>query len=62
MLFQIEQDMKLLGKIEKANTREAEIMKSVEGWVVGDSVYSKRWSPPRFGKRLWNGMEDESEK
>lgn len=61
MFLQLEQDMALLGKIEKANLREAEVMKDVQGWVVGENVYSKRWSPPRFGKRLWNGMEDEGD-
>lgn len=33
--------------MDAALKQEAEIMKDVEGWVVGESVYSgKRWLPP----------------
>eukprot|EP01039_Chlorochromonas_danica_P000275 gene275-294_t len=38
--------------IVKQLKEEAEIMKNVEGWKVGESVYSKRYSPPQFRNKF----------
>jgi hypothetical protein len=40
--------------------REEEVMKGIEGFTPGASVYSQRWSPARsYGKKNWNGSEAE---
>lgn len=56
---QAEEDLAWIERRKKKQAREAEIMKDVPGWVVGQSVYhSKRfmpsamnefWYPGRFG-------------
>jgi hypothetical protein len=40
-----------MNKVEndKKLAYEAEIMKNVKGWVVGESVYSKGWAKPTNG-------------
>ena len=47
--LQAEQDKMLAEQIAQSNAKEAEVMKHVEGWKVGESVYSKRWSKPTHG-------------
>mmetsp|Transcript_9904 Transcript_9904/g.10003 ORF Transcript_9904/g.10003 Transcript_9904/m.10003 type:complete len:129 (-) Transcript_9904:102-488(-) len=47
--LQAESDRQLIAKITESNRQEAEIMKNVDGWKVGESVYSKRWMPPTNG-------------
>jgi GRIM-19 protein len=39
----------------QADAVEAEIMKNVPGWVVGESVYSPgaRWMPPTRPAGVW---------
>ena len=44
-----EQDAMNKVETEKSLAYEAKIMKDVKGWKVGESVYSKRWSPPTTG-------------
>lgn len=45
-----EQDRYISAKILSENKEEAEIMKNVPGWIVGESVYhGKRWLPPTPG-------------
>jgi len=36
-----------------ARKLEAEIMANVDGWIVGENVYSKRWMPPTPGLGEW---------
>ena len=43
---QVEQDLVLANKIEEATKREAEVMKHVDGWKVGESVFTQRWAAP----------------
>ena len=48
--LQAEQDRLLTEQIAAATAREKEIMKNVEGWKAGESVYTgKRWVRPTFG-------------
>ena len=47
--LQAEQDKMLSEQIAASVAREKEIMKNVEGWKAGESVYSKRWVKPTFG-------------
>ena len=49
--LQAEQDKMLAEQIAQANAKEAEVMKHVPGWKVGESVYSqpRRWKQPTFG-------------
>ena len=47
-ILQAEQDAKYLARQAEILQREAEIMKDVPGWVVGESVYhnkTTRWVP-----------------
>lgn len=41
-----EADLLLLGKLNAAEEYERKVMKDVEGWVPGQSVYKYRWLPP----------------
>ena len=36
-------------KIAESKKREAEIMKHVDNWKVGESVYATRWQAPTKG-------------
>ena len=36
-------------EMDRQLAREADIMKGRKDWVVGQSVYSKRWQPPTKG-------------
>lgn len=47
-LLQAEEDMGWIGRYRKALAEEAEIMKHVPGWKVGESVYKTKvtWIPP----------------
>jgi len=50
--LQTELDTMALAEIKKAHARESEIMKHVEGWKVGESVYDsngKRWVKSTHG-------------
>lgn len=47
--LQAEQDKMLMAQLAESAAKEAEIMKNVEGWKVGESVYSKRWMKPTWG-------------
>ena len=49
--IQAEEDRKLIAEINESNKVEAEIMKDVPGWKVGESSYSKRYSPPVYYRR-----------
>lgn len=44
--LQSERDRELQEKITKHLAHEAEVMKDVSDWVVGENVYSKRWHNP----------------
>lgn len=50
-------------QLQENNAREAEIMKDVKDWKVGESRYSKRWLPPIHlpGPKLWKGDHDRYE-
>eukprot|EP00285_Hemiselmis_virescens_P013523 CAMPEP_0173391904 /NCGR_PEP_ID=MMETSP1356-20130122/18648_1 /TAXON_ID=77927 ORGANISM="Hemiselmis virescens, Strain PCC157" /NCGR_SAMPLE_ID=MMETSP1356 /ASSEMBLY_ACC=CAM_ASM_000847 /LENGTH=192 /DNA_ID=CAMNT_0014349599 /DNA_START=8 /DNA_END=586 /DNA_ORIENTATION=+ len=55
-LVQSEEDVKFLARQAKKRAREAEIMKDVPGWKVGESVYhSKRWVEPPLNAMNFNG-------
>jgi NADH dehydrogenase (ubiquinone) 1 alpha subcomplex subunit 13 len=45
-----ESDRDLYRRTEAANAREAEIMKNVEGWKAGESVYNntKYYTAPKY--------------
>ena len=43
---QAEADTLMLGKLNAQKAYEAKVMKDVEGWVPGESVYSSRWVAP----------------
>jgi hypothetical protein len=43
---QAEADTLLLGRLNAQKAYEAKVMKNVEGWVPGESVYSSRWVAP----------------
>eukprot|EP00118_Oscarella_pearsei_P025593 m.308433 g.308433 ORF g.308433 m.308433 type:complete len:131 (+) comp43982_c0_seq1:16-408(+) len=46
-LLQAEQDRKVLRALKANEEAEAEIMKDVKDWKVGESVYhTKKWVPP----------------
>ncbi|CEG66249.1 Putative NADH:ubiquinone oxidoreductase, B16.6 subunit [Rhizopus microsporus] len=49
-LLTAEADRDAYRRSEAAKAREAEIMKNVEGWKVGESVYNntKYYTPPNF--------------
>ena len=48
--LQAEQDRMLSAQISAALAREKEVMKNVDGWKVGESVYSNgRVVKPTFG-------------
>lgn len=45
-ILQAEADRLYMAREEEINKREAEIMKDVKGWKVGESVYNtERWVP-----------------
>jgi hypothetical protein len=45
--MQAEEDRRWCHVVDKERVEEAEIMKNVPGWKVGESVYhSKKWMPP----------------
>eukprot|EP01041_Mallomonas_annulata_P001922 gene1922-3733_t len=48
-MYKAESDRKLMAQINESLRQEREAMKNVEGWKVGESVYSKRWMPPTPG-------------
>lgn len=43
---QSEADNLLLGRLNAQKAHEAKVMKDVDGWVPGASVYSNRWVAP----------------
>lgn len=43
---QAEADLMLLGKLNARTQYEADVMKNIEGWVPGESVYTYRWVRP----------------
>ena len=48
-LVQAEMDREWMKWRQGQLAKEAEIMKDVEGWQVGESVYhNDRWAPPRY--------------
>eukprot|EP01018_Ginkgo_biloba_P030194 Gb_04416 [translate_table: standard] len=50
-LIQAEEDERFVKEWKKALDEEAEIMKNVPGWKVGENVYnSGRWMPPATGQ------------
>lgn len=46
-----EADVLLLGRMNAEAAYEAKIMKDIDGWVPGQSVYSYRWVPPNENLR-----------
>lgn len=46
--FNAEEDRYNQAKIMRSDAAEAEIMKDVPGWKVGENPYSKRWDLPLF--------------
>jgi hypothetical protein len=44
--LQAEKDRELHEKIANQLAHEADVMKDVSDWVVGENVYSKRWHNP----------------
>ncbi len=46
-ISQVEQDRAIQAKVTNSLHREEAVMKNVEGWKVGESVYSTRWEAPR---------------
>eukprot|EP01117_Protostelium_nocturnum_P020542 TRINITY_DN9295_c0_g1_i1.p1 TRINITY_DN9295_c0_g1~~TRINITY_DN9295_c0_g1_i1.p1 ORF type:complete len:122 (-),score=28.88 TRINITY_DN9295_c0_g1_i1:117-482(-) len=46
-LLQAETDRKFVRRQKELYKWEAEVMKDVPGWVVGEPVYHTRWMPPR---------------
>merc|ERR1712028_135063 len=52
-LLQAEEDRRYVVAKEAAIAREAEIMKDVPGWKVGESVYNGgRWMPPATQRHI----------
>ncbi|GKV53280.1 hypothetical protein SLEP1_g59815 [Rubroshorea leprosula] len=50
-LLQAEEDERFVKEWKKYLEYEAEVMKDVPGWKVGESVYnSGRWMPPATGE------------
>lgn len=47
-LLQAEQDRIFLRERKKKLMEEKEVMKDVEDWKVGESVYKTRWMKPRW--------------
>lgn len=45
-LLQAEEDRRFVAGTMAARRKEAEIMKGVPGWKVGEGVYNSRWMPP----------------
>ena len=45
-VLQAEEDRRFVAGMARALEREAEVMRGVPGWRVGESVYSRRWMPP----------------
>ncbi|KAK9824121.1 hypothetical protein WJX72_007907 [[Myrmecia] bisecta] len=53
--LQAEEDRRWIRHRDEVLEREAEIMKDVPGWKVGESVYhGKRWMPPAKPVGVWN--------
>lgn len=46
-----EADIILLGKMNAEAAYEAKVMKDVDGWVPGQSIYAYRWAPPNQNLR-----------
>ena len=57
---QTEQDITAMQKMKKQLLHEEEVMKGVEGFTPGASVYSQRFSPARsYTSKNWNGTDKE---
>lgn len=55
-----EQDITEMQKMKKQLLHEEEVMKGVEGFTPGASVYSQRFSPARsYTSKNWNGTDKE---
>lgn len=55
---QAESDTLLLGRLNSQKAYEAKVMKNVEGWVPGESVYASRWvAPNKMLQRHLDGVE-----
>jgi NADH dehydrogenase (ubiquinone) 1 alpha subcomplex subunit 13 len=55
-----EQDITEMQKMKKQLLYEEEVMKGVEGFTPGASVYSQRYSPARaYTSKNWNGSDKE---
>jgi hypothetical protein len=39
----------IAAKVAASLKHEAEVMKNVEGWKVGEKIYSSRWQAPTSG-------------
>jgi NADH dehydrogenase (ubiquinone) 1 alpha subcomplex subunit 13 len=54
-ILQAEEDRSWVARKEAAVKKEAELMKDVEGWEAGKSVYSPgaRWVPPAAPYGSW---------
>ncbi len=50
--LQAEKDRELAARVKESLEHEAEVMKHNDGWTVGQSVYSNKWSYPRLW--TWN--------
>jgi hypothetical protein len=48
---QAEADALLLGRMNAEAAYEAKVMKDIDGWVPGQSVYTYRWVPPNENLR-----------
>jgi hypothetical protein len=46
--LQAEKDRELAARVKESLEHEAEVMKHNDGWTVGQSVYSNKWSYPRL--------------
>ena len=52
-ILQAEEDRRYVEAKKAALTREAEIMKDVPGWKVGENVYNgDRWMPPATQRHI----------
>eukprot|EP00884_Botryococcus_braunii_P005461 jgi/Botrbrau1/14916/Bobra.0018s0020.1 len=54
-VLQAMEDRAFVMRKARADAAEAELMKNVPGWVVGESVYSQgaRWAPPAQPVGVW---------
>lgn len=49
LLFQAEHDDALSAQMAESQKKEREVMKNVDNWKVGESVYATRWTAPTKG-------------